>query len=303
MADPAVSVLVPTWNGAAHLAACLESLLAQHFGDMEILVSDDCSSDSTPSVIREFAGRDTRIRWWVNERNLGMAGNFNSCLRQARGRFIKPLLQDDVLVDPSAIARMVAVLESEPGVALVGCASILIDRRGVEIGRRHPFAEDRRIQGPRLIAACLERAENIIGEPSLVMFRRAHAGVGLDASFRQLIDLELHFRLLEQGDFVYIDQVLAAFRRHEAQLSALHARSDISLVESRRLFEIWYRRESMRGVATRAMLFTQLRRLKRYHASDSGAQQAELMRDLGRGWYAALWMRRRLERLLGRRTK
>jgi glycosyltransferase involved in cell wall biosynthesis len=301
VADPAVSVLVPTWNGAAHLAACLESLLAQEFRDMEILVSDDCSSDSTPSVIRAFADRDARIRWWVNDRNLGMAGNFNSCLDRALGRFIKPLLQDDVLVDPSAIARMVAVLDSEPGVALVGCASILIDQHGREIGRRRPFAGDRRIRGRRLIVDCLERAENIIGEPSLVMFRRADAGVGLDAGFRQLIDQELHFRLLEQGDFVFIDQVLAAFRRHEAQLSALHARSDISLVESRRLFQAWYRKEWMRESATRAMLFTQLRRLKRYHAADSAAEHAELMRDLGRGWFAALWIRRRLERLLRHR--
>ncbi len=94
--QPKVSVLVPVYNGEKYLAECLDSVLAQDFANMEILIADDGSTDGSRELIRHYAEKDSRIRWWRNPANLGLAGNFNACLRAARNDYIKYVLQDDV---------------------------------------------------------------------------------------------------------------------------------------------------------------------------------------------------------------
>jgi len=69
MNPPKVSVLVPVYNGERYLAECLNSVLAQEFQDLEILISDDGSTDNSAQIIRAIAARDARIRWWKNPRN------------------------------------------------------------------------------------------------------------------------------------------------------------------------------------------------------------------------------------------
>ena len=111
MRAPLVSVLIPVYNGEPFLAECIESVLAQNFADYELLISDDGSTDGSSAVIRRYAERDGRIRWWRNPRNLGIGGNFNACLKAARGEYLKYVLQDDKLLDPAVLRRMVATLE------------------------------------------------------------------------------------------------------------------------------------------------------------------------------------------------
>jgi len=115
-----VSVLVPVFNGERHLAECLESVLAQDFPDLEILVADDGSSDGSLEIIRQFAARDPRIRWWKNPRNFGLTANANVCLKAARGEYVKFVHQDDKLLSPSAIRKMAAALDENPRASLVG---------------------------------------------------------------------------------------------------------------------------------------------------------------------------------------
>ena len=67
-----VSVLIPVFNGERYLAECLESVLAQDFPDLEILIGDDGSRDNSSEIISQFAARDPRIRWWKNPRNFGL---------------------------------------------------------------------------------------------------------------------------------------------------------------------------------------------------------------------------------------
>ncbi len=123
---PTVSVLVPVYNGERHLAECLDSVLAQDFRDLEILVSDDGSTDSSARVIQDFAARDSRVRWWKNPRNLGLTANTNCCIRQARGDFLKFVHQDDKLLSPSAVGRLLAALEKNPAASLAGCRQHVI---------------------------------------------------------------------------------------------------------------------------------------------------------------------------------
>src|SRR5512134_2699028 len=118
---PTVSVCIPTYRGAAHVAAAIESVLRQSFTDFELIISDDNSPDATVEIAAGY--KDARIRLLRNPRNLGAEGNWNRCLAAARGRYFKLLPQDDVLV-ADCLERQVAVLEQddERRLALVFCA-------------------------------------------------------------------------------------------------------------------------------------------------------------------------------------
>src|SRR3974377_931912 len=102
MTSPKVSVLVPTYNYARYLPEAIESVLEQDFQDFEVLISDDCSTDGSAEVIARYAAKDSRIRFKIHPANLGMVENWNWCLSEARGDYIKFLFGDDRLAGREA---------------------------------------------------------------------------------------------------------------------------------------------------------------------------------------------------------
>lgn len=92
-----VSVVIPVFNKAAYLAACLESVLQETEVGLEVICIDDASSDASPEVLRDFARRDTRIRVLENARNLGPARSRNRGIEAARGDFLRFVDADDLL--------------------------------------------------------------------------------------------------------------------------------------------------------------------------------------------------------------
>lgn len=214
IAAPAVSVCIPTYRGATHIAAAIESVLAQDYADFELVIIDDNSTDDTAKIVCRF--RDPRIRFLQNAVNLGPQENWNRCLSEARGRYFKLLPQDDLL-SPECLTKQVAILDQDVAqrLALVFCARTIIDSgdrpimaRGLSEGRTGV------INAQVLIRQCVRRGTNLIGEPGAVMFRRQLANsVGLfDASIPYVLDLDYWFRLLLNGDSYYSEEVLASFR-------------------------------------------------------------------------------------------
>ena len=296
MSAPLVSVLIPVFNGEPFLAECLESILAQDFGDYEVLISDDGSTDGSVTVIERYAQRDSRIRWWRNPRNLGIGGNFNAPLKTARGEYFKYVLQDDKLSDPSALRRMVAVLESDSSVSLVVSAAHLIDAESRLIRVRNPFERSGVREGKRVIVQCLEENANLIGEPSLALFRRSQGVRGFDEGLRQLLDLEMWFHLLEQGRFGYVAEPLCAFRQHAAQQTEVNLRTGASAEEDLILKERYYVKPWMKTAATPQAIFTQVYYLRRRPGERAAAVSAEMYKTLGRRRYAFCWLRHKVTR-------
>ena len=211
---PAVSVCIPCYRGAAHLAAAIESVLAQTWSDFELIVVDDNSPDNTVELMQQFT--DPRIRFLVNPANLGPDGNWNRCLELARGRYFKLLPQDDLLA-PTCLAEQVEVLErdSSEKIALVFCARTILDARDRSIMTRgYPQRQSGAVKATDLIRQCVRRGTNVIGEPGGVMFRRklATAAGKFDASIGYVLDLDYWVRLLLHGDGYYLAKPLASFR-------------------------------------------------------------------------------------------
>lgn len=80
--QPEVSICLPVYNGAKYLRQAIESVLAQTYGDFELLVSDDGSSDDSVAIAQEYAAKDERVIAWTNERNLGLFENYNLCIER-----------------------------------------------------------------------------------------------------------------------------------------------------------------------------------------------------------------------------
>ena len=211
---PLVSVCIPVYNAERFIATTIESVLQQTLTDFELIIVDDHSSDRSLEIIATY--NDDRMRVIANDRNLGPEGNWNRCLKESKGRYVKLLPQDDVLA-PICLAEQVAVLEQdeEKRIALVFCARTIIDATGgVLMSRGYPTFRKGAINGQLLIRRCLCFGTNLIGEPGSVLFRRNKVmDVGLfDASCPYVIDLDFWFRLLLLGDGYYLPERLASFR-------------------------------------------------------------------------------------------
>jgi glycosyltransferase involved in cell wall biosynthesis len=215
MSTPQISICLPVFNGASHLAAAIDSVLAQTFTDFELLIADDGSTDGSADIASTYAARDKRISYWKNATRQGLFGNYNACIKKANGRYIKPFAQDDVLL-PDALATLVGVLQTELNVALVSSSRQIIDDAGLVTELKQPIAEDMRAPGAEVIRFHLIGLNNWVGEPSTVMFRREFSGSGFDSSYYHYGDIEYWFRILMNGDFCYLARPLASFRRHAA---------------------------------------------------------------------------------------
>jgi len=295
MTPPKVSVLIPVYNGRRFLAECLYSILAQDFSDMEILIADDGSTDGSPELIQRYAEKDQRIRWWRNPVNLGLAGNFNCCLRAAQGDYIKYVLQDDLLLSPSTIRQMAQALDADPAVTLVGSGSHVIDDQGNRREIRNSFRRSCVMDGKAAILHCLINNGNRIGEPSVVMFRRTAAARGYDERYRQLIDLDFWFHLLEQGRFAFVAESLCAFRQHPQQQSAANRQSGAHVQDELMLARHWLFRPWLDGMAGhRRVLFNQLYNLRKHHRAQAGPLTEDLMTVLTLKWFVLYWIEHKI---------
>lgn len=233
MNHPSVSVCVPTYNGTLYLKECLESVLAQTYRNIEVIVVDDCSTDGTVLIAEEIASRDRRVRVERNIRNRGLMGNWERCIELSSGEYIKFAFQDDLLF-PDCIESLVSTMRD--GVRFAFCArEFIVEERtsealvlGVERGREliaRLFGNHARIDPGEFCRAALEHAPtNIIGEPTVTLVHRdvlARYGA-FNPHFTQLLDFEYWCRVAVNEPIAYVPKPLVAFRLHPESASSLH---------------------------------------------------------------------------------
>ncbi len=117
-AQPRLTVLLPTYNRAASLPRAIDSVLAQTRGDIELLISDNASTDETEAVCARYVEQDARVRSFRQPVNRGPIPNFNWLLEQARSEFVLMLADDDWL-DRDYVERCLAVIEADPSLSIV----------------------------------------------------------------------------------------------------------------------------------------------------------------------------------------
>lgn len=209
-AGPKVTVFIPVYNREHHVAAAVESILAQSFGDFELLVVDDGSTDASCDRVRAYA--DRRIRLVSNDANLGIPKTRNRGLTLARGEYIA-LLDSDDWAYPRRLERQVRFLDAHPDYAAVGAWAAWMDERGRPLAkrtRRPAAANDLRARC--LFWNCLINTSSM-GRTAIMR------AFGYRERFVVCQDFDLWVRISAEHKLGNLPETLVRRRRHERRVS------------------------------------------------------------------------------------
>ncbi len=210
MEKPLVSICIPTYNSAAYIVRTIESALRQSYDNIEVVIVDDKSTDDTVNVIQAIM--DDRIRLICNEVNLGMTGNWNKCINEARGEYIKLIPADDVIYE-SCIEKSVDMLREHEEVSLVIVGTDLINNEDKIIGAYAHWPKEGIFEG-RKIAKKSVMLNNFFGNPVCALFRKSDfvKTGGFDADIPYILDFDLWIGLSALGKVAVIKEKLSGFR-------------------------------------------------------------------------------------------
>jgi len=207
---PRASVLMSVFNGAEFLAASLDSVLAQTFGDFEFIIIDDGSTDRSAEIVAGYS--DPRIVL-IRQENRGIAAALNRGLELARGEYIARQDADDISL-PERFAREVRFLDTHPDVAVLGTGAMLIDSDGRPFSRFMPFTRHEQIVKELLRGVCL------LMHGSVMIRREAILEVGgYRRIFSHAQDVELWLRMSARYRLANLREVLYYYRRHDESVT------------------------------------------------------------------------------------
>jgi len=204
-----VSVIIPTYNSARYLSDAIDSVLAQTFRDFEVLVIDDGSTDDTASLMRQYS-RPVR---YIRQENGGVSRARNRGIDESRGRYVAFLDADDAW-GQHKLERQLSALDQNRDYHACYCAFIVGD------SQLSPLETRRSKRGGPTIEDLLLRG-NIVGTPSTVLCERSLFKVAgrFDPETSQCADWDMWVRIASQTDFLYLDESLVTYRRHDANMS------------------------------------------------------------------------------------
>lgn len=248
---PRVSLGMPVYNGEAYLELALQSLLSQTFGDFDLIISDNASTDRTSSICRDYAARDRRIRFLRNDVNVGYCRNQNRVIELSHAEYFLVTHHDDIRA-PQFLERTVAILDADPSIVICYTKTRDIDEHGNLLPRVDPplrfDSSDWRERFRDSI-----RMDHIC-EPDFGLIRndklrktRLH-GDYADSDRVLLAELALH------GRFHCIPEVLFYRRAHAAQSTAI--------ARDRQSRTVWFNPEK-KG----RLIFPHFRQFKEYLAA------------------------------------
>lgn len=216
-----VSICVPTYNYGRFIGTVIQSVLEQSYKDFEIVICDNCSTDNTRQVVSSF--KDSRIKYFLNEKNIGMYNNFNRTIKYARGEFLKFFCADDWL-HPRYLEEAVGIFESYPNLGIVGSSHYGVeDETGRILSiRLSPFGRREMIPKQQALHA-FTKYGNIVATPTQVIVRRSALDeVGIfDPDYEPGCDMHLWMRILTRWDLGWLVEPRSYNRIHPHQSSWL----------------------------------------------------------------------------------
>jgi glycosyltransferase involved in cell wall biosynthesis len=215
---PAVSVVIPVYNGEPYLALALDSVLAQTFTDFEIVLIDDGSTDRTMEIVHTYRRKaPSHFRTVITRQNKGIVQSLNEGIQECRGELIARMDADDI-ARPNRFALQVKYMSEHPECVLVGSRVMLIDPEGAPI--REWITE---LTHEEIDRTHLERGWPVV-HPTVMMRREVVNELGgYRKQYETLEDLDLFLRLAEHGKLANLPEVLLDYRQHFS--SICHTRS------------------------------------------------------------------------------
>jgi glycosyltransferase involved in cell wall biosynthesis len=222
--EPFVSVLTPVYNGEPYLAECIESVLAQTYSNWGYTIVNNCSTDGTLTIAKEYAKKDKRIRVHDNEAFLDIIGNHNAAFRlmSKESKYCKVVSGDD-LIFPDCITRMVALAEAQPSVGIVGSYQLSggDDRWYVRFHGLPYYISV--VSGREICRSHLLTTLSVFGAPTSMLYR-ADLVRSTDSFFPNPTaeaDVSACFKHLRSADYGFVHQILSHERLHQATVTAI----------------------------------------------------------------------------------
>jgi glycosyltransferase involved in cell wall biosynthesis len=222
---PLVSVLVPSFNGAPWLREALDSILAQTYSPIEVILLDDGSTDDTPAIAASYGDR---IRYVRQPTNLGIYGNVNVGIGLAQGELVATYHADDIYL-PGMVAAQVAYLQAHPEVGAVFCADIFVDAEGNEYGRMvlpEEVRGEQPLDYPTVLNALLTYKNRFLVCPTAMVRASVHDDVGAydQVHYRNTADLEMWLRIARRYPIAVLESHLMKYRHFHGNSSQRYHR-------------------------------------------------------------------------------
>ncbi len=224
-----VSIIIPTFNRAKYLTRAVSSALAQDYNDMEVIVSDNDSTDDTGVVVESFMG-DKRFKYFRNSKNLGMAPNWRKALNEyATGDFFIILSDDDYLIDNQYISKAVKLINTDPEIVIVYANGYIINEninkkeklilpfKSVESGKT--IFLSRNTVFPQDFCLC-----NILFKRNLALKLKAFSN-----DYNVSCDSELFLKMCLYGKVGIIQDPVSVYQLHSDNL-LLKMKNDLKLI-------------------------------------------------------------------------
>lgn len=226
-----VSIGIPTYNQVSFIAQAVESALAQDYPHLEVVVADDCSTDSTRAALLRF-NDDPRFRYIRNEKNRGRVGNYRALLYEyTGGDWYLNLDGDDYLTDQSYISKVMKLVQQQEELVLVAAGQDAFDRHGKDKNYEQQFGGQTQVwEGKQAFLNW-----NRFVFPHLTCCYNRKLALATDFYRAQIIssDWESLLRLILQGKVAYIDEAVGKWRFTGYNSSS---QSDVDVLEKNSAF-------------------------------------------------------------------
>ena len=202
-----ISVVMPAFNAELYIAESIQSILEQSFDDFELIIIDDASTDKTLDILNEYVKKDSRIRVFSNEKNLGIAGNRNLGVSLALGKYLAWQDADDVSL-PYRLEQQHQFLETHPEVGIVGGYLELFSGDDIRGVRRYA-------EGDFALRTSMFKYSPI-AQPAAMIRKDVLDRVGIyDLSYPPAEDLDMTFRIGMLSKLANIPKILIRYRVSE----------------------------------------------------------------------------------------
>jgi len=228
---PLVSIGIPTFNSARYLRQCLDSVALQRYKNIEVILSDNASTDDTNDILRDYVNR-YGYRLYLNETNIGAGANFNRLISLAKGEYIAIYHADDVYHE-AIVEESVKVLQNDLTIGLVGSMGSVIDSNG-KFNYDIQLHDELRSLNKTVYSfdeALLGAIRNMFVTPTIMVRAKAYQELGdFDyKKYKSACDYEMWLRIARKYQVAVIDKKLINYRIHEGQGSEHEVRKNIEI--------------------------------------------------------------------------
>lgn len=204
---------MPSYNHEKYVSEAINSVLSQTFADFEIIIIDDCSNDNSQNIIREYQLKDSRVRSFFHQKNMGISKTYNDGVRRALGKFIAFLDSDDLWLE-TKLEKQLAILKTNEDL-VVWSEGEIIDQNGAPTGQTFTqFVNGINRKKSGDIFEELFCADNFVFDSSIILKKENLPKRGFDESLKYLSDYRFIVDLAREHEFCFLKEPLAKYRIH-----------------------------------------------------------------------------------------